>query len=165
MVCPETPPSLLFTICIPKHQELHGRVPPPRFRNIFVLPLLQRYLFVSQASFIFTMVKFSLLHSVLPAVARVLAVSLSIPSPRDLFDDPCITFRLPPRSVNATYLNEASVEWPWTQPPFGFGYGKWALAWTSIEEYWDWSNMQVRTAGLPNCMSARCWRSISEVHQ
>ncbi|TLS20929.1 uncharacterized protein PpBr36_10739 [Pyricularia pennisetigena] len=90
----------------------------------------------------FTMVKFGPLHPVLPAVARVLAVSVSVPSPRDLFDDPCITFRLPPRAVNATYLDEASVERPWAQPPFGFGYGKWALAWTSIEEYWGWSNMQ-----------------------
>ncbi|TLD18125.1 hypothetical protein PspLS_10353 [Pyricularia sp. CBS 133598] len=99
-------------------------------------------IFTFQTSSNSTMVKLGPLHPVLPVVTRVLAITLSVPSPRDLFDDPCITFRLPPRSVNATYLDEASVEWPWTQPPFGFGYGKWALAWTSIEEYWGWSNMQ-----------------------
>lgn len=74
------------------------------------------------------------------------ALSVSVPSPRDLFDNPCATFRLPPKVVNDTFLNQVTVEQPWIEPPFGFGYGKWALAWTTIEEYWGWSNMQVGTA-------------------
>ncbi|KAL4928018.1 uncharacterized protein BDV17DRAFT_292038 [Aspergillus undulatus] len=70
------------------------------------------------------------------------ALSVSVPNARDLFNDPCAAFRLPPRIVNATYLDHASVEHAWIEPPFGFGYGKWALAWTSIADYWEWYNMQ-----------------------
>ncbi|KAL4938892.1 hypothetical protein BDV06DRAFT_199994 [Aspergillus oleicola] len=76
------------------------------------------------------------------SVTLVAGLSVSVPSPRDLFDDPCATFRLPPRIVNATYLDETTVERAWIEPPFGFGYGKWALAWTSIPDYWEWYNMQ-----------------------
>jgi hypothetical protein len=77
--------------------------------------------------------------------SNAIALSVSVPSPRDLFDNPCVTFRLPPKAVNGTFLNQITVEQPWIEPPFGFGYGKWALAWTTIEEYWGWSNMQVGT--------------------
>ncbi|KAL4965800.1 uncharacterized protein BDV14DRAFT_199574 [Aspergillus stella-maris] len=69
-------------------------------------------------------------------------LSVSVPSPRDLLNDPCATFRLPPRIVNSTYLDETTVEHAWIEPPFGFGYGKWALSWTSIPDYWEWYNMQ-----------------------
>jgi hypothetical protein len=87
------------------------------------------------------MVYFTLAPLALATVT--VALTVSVPAPRDLFDDPCATFRLPPRVVNATYLDQTTVEQLWIEPPFGFGYGKWALAWTSIEEYWGWSNMQV----------------------
>ncbi|CAG8960471.1 hypothetical protein HYFRA_00008190 [Hymenoscyphus fraxineus] len=70
------------------------------------------------------------------------ALTVSVPSPRDLFDDSCAPFRLPPQAVNGTYLDQSTVGQAWIEPPFGFGYGKWALAWSSIEEYWGWSNMQ-----------------------
>ncbi|EHK22017.1 uncharacterized protein TRIVIDRAFT_70971 [Trichoderma virens Gv29-8] len=76
------------------------------------------------------------------AIGTAVGTVVSVPSPRDLLDDPCATFRLPPRAVNATFLDQVTVEQPWVEPPFGFGYGKWALAWTSIELYWDWLNMQ-----------------------
>lgn len=85
----------------------------------------------------------------LTMVPKTVAVTVAVPSPRDLFDDPCTTFRLPPRPVNATYLDQSTIERPWLEPPFGFGYGKWALAWTSIEEYWSWSNMQVWLTSPP----------------
>jgi hypothetical protein len=71
------------------------------------------------------------------------ALTVSVPSPIDLFNDKCAAFRLPPKAVNGTFLDQVAVERPWIEPPFGFGYGKWALAWTTIEEYWGWSNMQV----------------------
>lgn len=74
------------------------------------------------------------------------AFSISVPSPLDLLNDHCAAFRLPPKAVNSTFLDQVTVEQPWIQPPFGFGYGKWALAWTTIEEYWGWSNMQVHMA-------------------
>jgi hypothetical protein len=74
------------------------------------------------------------------------ALLVTVPSPRDFFDDPCATFRLPPSPVNGTYLDQTTIEKAWIEPPFGFGFGKWALAWTSIDEYWGWSNMQVNTA-------------------
>ncbi|SPJ88844.1 uncharacterized protein FTOL_12739 [Fusarium torulosum] len=70
------------------------------------------------------------------------ALTVSVPSPIDLFNDKCAAFRLPPKAVNGTFLDQVAVERPWIEPPFGFGYGKWALAWTTIEEYWGWSNMQ-----------------------
>jgi len=75
--------------------------------------------------------------------AGAVALTASVPSPRDSFDDPCAAFRLPPQPVNGTFLNQTAIERLWIEPPFGFGYGKWALAWTTIEEYWGWSNMQV----------------------
>ena len=83
-----------------------------------------------------------LLSSLLPCSGAI-ALSVKVPSPQSFFDDPCATLRLPPRVVNATFLDQVDVEQVWIEPPFAFGYGKWALAWTSIEEYWGWSNMQV----------------------
>lgn len=95
-----------------------------------------------EASYTFlAMAKLTVAHLAFATLAGALTVS--VPSPRDLFDDSCAPFRLPPRSVNATYLDQTTVGQAWIEPPFGFGYGKWALAWTSIEEYWGWSNMQV----------------------
>jgi hypothetical protein len=87
------------------------------------------------------MVKLSVAHLAFATLAS--ASTVSVPSPKDLFDDSCAPFRLPPHCVNGTYLNETTVGQAWIEPPFGFGYGKWALAWSSIEEYWGWSNMQV----------------------
>lgn len=89
------------------------------------------------------MIEFAVAPLALAMATRVVALTASVPSPLDLFNDPCAAFRLPPRSVNATYLDQTTIERSWIEPPFGFGYGKWALAWTSIEEYWGWSNMQV----------------------
>jgi hypothetical protein len=84
-------------------------------------------------------------------------LTVKLPSSRDLLDDTCATFRLPPRAVNSTFLDQVQVEKLWIEPPFGFGYGKWALAWTTIAEYWDWSNMQVRlqSSPFPSILSAK----------
>lgn len=80
------------------------------------------------------------------AALTVAALTVTVPSSRDLFDDRCAAFRLPPRAVNATFLDQTTLEHPWIEPPFGFGYGKWAMAWTTIELYWEWSNIQVYQA-------------------
>ena len=90
------------------------------------------------------MIKFLAASLQLSAVLSAGAVTVKIPSSVDLLNDRCAAFRLPPRAVNGTFLDKTTVEQPpWLEPPFGFGYGKWALAWTTIEEYWGWFNMQV----------------------
>ncbi|KAI1135173.1 hypothetical protein F5Y05DRAFT_395811 [Hypoxylon sp. FL0543] len=107
------------------------------------------------------MVKLTVVQLASSLATAASGLTVSVPSSRDLFDDPCATFRLPPRSVNATYLNEASVEQPWIEPPFGFGYGKWALSWTSIEEYWSWSNMQNEWYPLSSTVNGS---RLSDIH-
>ncbi|KAH8589821.1 hypothetical protein B0O99DRAFT_599618 [Bisporella sp. PMI_857] len=107
------------------------------------------------------MIKLAAAHLALAMATRAVALTVSVPSPRDLFDDPCATFRLPPRPVNATFLDQTTIERPWIEPPFGFGYGKWALAWTSIEEYWGWSNMQNEWYPLTSTVNGD---QVSEIH-